>query len=488
MCAGARFRSARSARTRPSTPRAPIDRDLALEIDERFEHRLLPAERCPTRARGSSLGADRAPAPCRRSRTRPSSARPDGRSRRSAGRRSASVATAANGVTGSPRSARNVFSRIRCCAISSARPLGRTIACSSAAAAAAGRHVLELERDDIDAARELADPIEIVVRRLHLDVRDLPGRRVVLGRERVHAIAEAARGHGEHAAELAAAQHADRRAGRNRLRSGSRERRRARPTSAISSRYACSFARSSGRDVARIATASRPALAAPAAPIATVATGTPFGICTIDSSESSPFSAALCTGTPITGRTVCAATMPGRCAAPPAPAMITSSPRSAAGRRVLGHPRRRAMRRHDRGIRAATPNSVRISSACRIVSQSDWLPMMTPTSGRALRSCAYFITAGVESVACSHRAARRRSSSHRCMAARGIAARAVACGAAAAAALERALHAVHAAERPARDPARGSQRADRHRERAGTTSARRASAPAAPASRTCSST
>ena len=77
-----------------------------------------------------------------------------------------------------------------------------------------------------------------------------------------------------------------------------------------------------------MATASSPALAAPAAPIATVATGTPFGICTIDSSESSPLSAALCTGTPMTGSTVCAATMPGRCAAPPAPAMITSRPRS----------------------------------------------------------------------------------------------------------------------------------------------------------------
>src|SRR5687768_18023522 len=41
------------------------------------------------------------------------------------------------------------------------------------------------------------------------------------------------------------------------------------------------------------------------------------GICTIDSSESSPCRAALCTGTPSTGSTVCDATMPGRCAAPP---------------------------------------------------------------------------------------------------------------------------------------------------------------------------
>ena len=38
------------------------------------------------------------------------------------------------------------------------------------------------------------------------------------------------------------------------------------------------------------------------------------------------------TGTPITGSGVTAASMPGRWAAPPAPAMITDSPRSAASR------------------------------------------------------------------------------------------------------------------------------------------------------------
>ena len=39
-------------------------------------------------------------------------------------------------------------------------------------------------------------------------------------------------------------------------------------------------------------------------PMAMVPTGTPPGICTIDSSESSPCSAWLCTGTPNTGRMV----------------------------------------------------------------------------------------------------------------------------------------------------------------------------------------
>jgi hypothetical protein len=45
-----------------------------------------------------------------------------------------------------------------------------------------------------------------------------------------------------------------------------------------------------------------------------------------DSSESCPESAFDSTGTPNTGSTVNAATIPGRCAAPPAPAMITLIP------------------------------------------------------------------------------------------------------------------------------------------------------------------
>jgi hypothetical protein len=50
----------------------------------------------------------------------------------------------------------------------------------------------------------------------------------------------------------------------------------------------------------------------------------------MDSRESKPSSLASATGTPITGSDVAAATMPGRWAAPPAPAMITSIPRPAA--------------------------------------------------------------------------------------------------------------------------------------------------------------
>src|SRR5262249_13833393 len=64
----------------------------------------------------------------------------------------------------------------------------------------------------------------------------------------------------------------------------------------------------------------------------THATGTPGGIWTIERSASSP-SRTLPddrSGTPITGRSVCAAATPGSAAASPAPAMITFRPRSRA--------------------------------------------------------------------------------------------------------------------------------------------------------------
>ena len=76
--------------------------------------------------------------------------------------------------------------------------------------------------------------------------------------------------------------------------------------------------------------ASSAAFFAPGSPMASEPTGTPAGICAMERSESSPFSARLSTGTPSTGSVVNAAAMPGRCAAPPAPAMMTCSPRSCA--------------------------------------------------------------------------------------------------------------------------------------------------------------
>ena len=67
-------------------------------------------------------------------------------------------------------------------------------------------------------------------------------------------------------------------------------------------------------------------MTAPALPMASVPTGMPAGIWTMESSESWPDSAFDSTGTPNTGSGVSAAVMPGRCAAPPAPAMMTLKP------------------------------------------------------------------------------------------------------------------------------------------------------------------
>src|SRR5882762_1450043 len=74
--------------------------------------------------------------------------------------------------------------------------------------------------------------------------------------------------------------------------------------------------------------------------------------------------------------------MPGRCAAPPAPAIITSRPRPSAS---LANSAIQA------GVRCAettlhscgTPNCVSTSSARCIVSQSDLLPIITATKGEA---------------------------------------------------------------------------------------------------------
>ena len=55
--------------------------------------------------------------------------------------------------------------------------------------------------------------------------------------------------------------------------------------------------------------------------MATVATGIPEGICTIENRASMPSSFAPERGTPITGFSVRLATTPGRAAAMPAPAI-----------------------------------------------------------------------------------------------------------------------------------------------------------------------
>src|SRR4051812_25863361 len=243
-----------------------------------------------------------------------------------------------------------------------------------------GGDVLELEGDHVHAAGEIAHRVEVVVGGLDLAVGDLAGGGVVVGGEGVDPVAHAPRGDGEHAAELTAAQDPDSRAGGDHPRRAAQGRVSSRTRRVCSATKSRSFSRSSGRVDASMRTASRAALAAPALPMASVPTGTPEGIWTIDSRESRPLSAWLWTGTPSTGRRVWAATMPGRWAAPPAPAMITWIPLSSAPR---------ANSAIHSGVRWAettwhswgTPKRVSISSAWRRVSQSDLLPMMTLTRG-----------------------------------------------------------------------------------------------------------
>src|SRR5690349_8750083 len=126
-------------------------------------------------------------------------------------------------------------------------------------------------------------------------------------------------------------------------------------------------------------TASNAALIAPGLPMASVPTGTPPGICTMDSNESSPFNDADSIGTPSTGSDVFAAHTPGRCAAPPAAAMITSSPRGTAVERYSNN----ASGARCAEIACASHGTFSASSCaaqCCITSQSDLLPMRMPTN------------------------------------------------------------------------------------------------------------
>ena len=112
--------------------------------------------------------------------------------------------------------------------------------------------------------------------------------------------------------------------------------------------------------------------------MAIVATGMPLGICTMESRESMPFKALLRMGMPITGRVVKAAAIPGRCAAPPAPAMTMPTPRWRA-------PAIYSMKYC--GVRCAlmtffsysTPKESSVSQAADITSQSLLEPMIILT-------------------------------------------------------------------------------------------------------------
>ena len=304
---------------------AEQDREFGVEGDEAFEDRGRAAHRRP-RPRRPRPARRSGPGPCRHSRSAGSSGSPARRSAASAASSPARSSTGAKGAGRPPRRCDEASSRSsRSCAISSAatrrverRPAGER-------GQRRGRDILELVGDDVDLLGE-ARQRRLVVERAPGEARgDLGRRRRLVGRVDVAAIAELRRGQRQHPARAGRRRRCRwwSRAGRSFGRFGDAvgllpaARPRAAPASASS-------------DVARIAAASRPALAAPALPIASVPTGTPAGIWTIESRLSRPASALVSTGTPSTGSRVIEAAMPGRCAAPPAPAMITLSPRPAA--------------------------------------------------------------------------------------------------------------------------------------------------------------
>src|SRR5688572_25858844 len=240
-----------------------------------------------------------------------------------------------------------------------------------------GGDLLDLEGDDRHAAGQRRRGLRVVEAGGDHLLDDRGGRAMGIGVEDVHLVAERTRGQRGHAPELPAAQDAERRAGQDRPAHGT-------PSPSTSSRRASLHARSraasSGWRSATMRAARSAALAAPGLPMASVPTGTPFGIWAIDRKASTPASAVAGTGTPSTGSTVFAAVMPGRWAAPPAAAMITSRPRPSA---ADAYSNMRSGVRCAEMIRTSwgTSSSRRSASAGSIVSRSLRLPMITPTQG-----------------------------------------------------------------------------------------------------------
>src|SRR5918992_952899 len=161
------------------------------------------------------------------------------------------------------------------------------------------RNVLELKGHDIHRRRELVEGRAILVGRNDVPAH-LGGRRVGGRVQKAEALAQTRAGEGKHPSELAPAKNADHT--ESRRGSGCD-----RTASVWRDIHVSTVARIESSASPSMRAASNAALTAPALPIASVPTGTPPGICAIDSSESIPFRAADSTGTPRTGSAVLAA-------------------------------------------------------------------------------------------------------------------------------------------------------------------------------------
>src|SRR3954469_11452758 len=117
------------------------------------------------------------------------------------------------------------------------------------------------------------------------------------------------------------------------------------------------------------------------------ATGTPDGICTIESSESIPPRSDVFIGTPMTGSSVYAAITPGSAAALPAPAMMTRTPRRAAVDAYSATPRGSRWAESTFISKVIARSSSSSAAAC-MTSLSDSDPIRIPTCGPSVSSSA----------------------------------------------------------------------------------------------------
>src|SRR5206468_2394860 len=171
------------------------------------------------------------------------------------------------------------------------------------------RNLLDLEGHYVRASGKMSGGVDVVERRGETAVdHEACGTRAVRI-EHLHAVAKRAGGHGGHASKLSAAENANGCAGKDGTHEGS-----SMPSTSCcrAARHARIRSRRAASLRAQISAASNAAFAAPGWPMAKVPTGTPLGICTMESNESTPLRMVAGIGTPKTGRIVLAATMPGR--------------------------------------------------------------------------------------------------------------------------------------------------------------------------------
>ena len=194
--------------------------------------------------------------------------------------RSASRLDRREGAHGKPCSRRSPSRARRSCATRPRRRAGRTTVRRGERVERLGGRVLELGGDRGAGRARARERRRVGVGACcRWPVANSAAGESGIGVEHRDAVAQRARGHGEHAAQLAAAQQAERGAREDHSTSGSCI---AATCSRSFSRYSASLRARPASEAASRLTAKRPALAAPASPMAKVATGMPLGICTIE--------------------------------------------------------------------------------------------------------------------------------------------------------------------------------------------------------------